>query len=175
MRRFAQVSGTSESVWDIGKRLESDWGSSACRVQLGLNKPTFPECSPHGRGGIPERSPCPRRPAPRQARAGCWRSATARWGSGAGCVRCSPTPASNAAGFTRYRMFLPCCRSRRTPARRRRWRRSRTPRTNATPTTLSRHSRPPTARSFPRPSPRSPTTSSSCWRSTTTRPNIGCI
>jgi hypothetical protein len=29
VRRFAQISGTSESLWDTGKRLESDWGSSA--------------------------------------------------------------------------------------------------------------------------------------------------
>jgi hypothetical protein len=28
VRRFAQVSGTSDSLWDTGKRLESDWGSS---------------------------------------------------------------------------------------------------------------------------------------------------
>jgi hypothetical protein len=26
VKRFAQVSGTSESLWDIGNRLESDWG-----------------------------------------------------------------------------------------------------------------------------------------------------
>jgi hypothetical protein len=29
VRRFAQFSGTSESLWDKGKRPESDWGSSA--------------------------------------------------------------------------------------------------------------------------------------------------
>jgi transposase-like protein len=41
---------------------------------------------------------------------------TARWGSGARCARCSRRPTSSAAGSTRYRMFLPRCRSRRTPA-----------------------------------------------------------
>jgi hypothetical protein len=103
----------------------------------------------------------------------CWRLATARWGSGARCVRSSQTPASSAAGFTRSRMFLLRCRSRRTPARRRRLLRSGTPRTNATPWTRSRSSRRPTARSSPRQSPRSPTTSSRCWRSTTTLPSTG--
>ena len=36
----------------------------------------------------------------------CWRSATARWGSGARCGRCSPRPASSAAGSTRYANVL---------------------------------------------------------------------
>jgi hypothetical protein len=39
VRRFAQVSGTSESLWDNGKRLESDWGSSGRR---------FKSCQPDG-------------------------------------------------------------------------------------------------------------------------------
>ena len=33
VRRFAQVSGISESLWDTGKRLESDWGSSGRRFK----------------------------------------------------------------------------------------------------------------------------------------------
>jgi nitroimidazol reductase NimA-like FMN-containing flavoprotein (pyridoxamine 5'-phosphate oxidase superfamily) len=33
VRRFAQISGTSESLWDIGKRLDSDWGSSGRRFK----------------------------------------------------------------------------------------------------------------------------------------------
>ena len=37
----------------------------------------------------------------------CSRSATARWGSGRPCGRCSPTPASSAAGGTSRPMFLP--------------------------------------------------------------------
>ena len=68
-----------------------------------------------------------------QAAAGCaprcWRSATARWGSGARCARCSRRPVSSAAGSTRYRMFLLRCRSRRILGRRRRSQRSGTPRT----------------------------------------------
>ena len=62
----------------------------------------------------------------------CWRSATARWGSGARCARCSPTPANNGAGFTRSRMFLPRCQNRRIRGPRRRLRRSGTPRTSGT-------------------------------------------
>jgi len=74
---------------------------------------------------------CKRRGMP----ARCWRSGTARSGSGARCARCSRTLASNVAGSTSYRMCLPCCRSRHTPGRRRRSRRSGTPRTNGTPST----------------------------------------
>jgi len=70
-----------------------------------------------------------------------WPSATGCWGFGARCARCSRTLASSAAGSTRSPMFLPHCRSRRTPARRRRSPRSGTPRTNATPWTRSRSSR----------------------------------
>jgi hypothetical protein len=33
VRRFAQISGTSESLWDTGKRLDSDWGSSGRRFK----------------------------------------------------------------------------------------------------------------------------------------------
>ena len=40
VRRFAQVSGASESLWDTGKRLESDWGSSGRR---------FKSCQPDSR------------------------------------------------------------------------------------------------------------------------------
>ena len=65
----------------------------------------------------------------------CWRSGTARSGSGARCARCSRTLVSNVAGSTSYRMCLPRCRSRHTPGRRRRSRRSGTPRTNGTPLT----------------------------------------
>jgi transposase-like protein len=57
--------------------------------------------------------------------------------------------------------------------RRRRSQKSGTPRTSSTRGTRLRGSRPPTGGSSPRRSPRSPTMSRSCWRSTTTRPSIG--
>ena len=60
----------------------------------------------------------------------CWPPGTGRSGSGARCARCSRTPASSVVGSTRYRMFLPRCRSRRTRGRRRRSQRSGTPRTS---------------------------------------------
>jgi hypothetical protein len=60
VRRFAQVSGTAESLWDTaGKRLESDWGSSGRR---------FKSCQPdqsYRRSvvvfGVPEIGPVPTR------------------------------------------------------------------------------------------------------------------
>ena len=61
------------------------------------------------------------------------------------------------------------------PGRRRRSQRSGTPRTSPTPATRSRSSSRPMVRSFRRRSPRSATTSSSCWRSTTSRPSTGFI
>ena len=64
--------------------------------------------------------------------------------------------------------------SPRTPARRRPWPRSGTPRTRTTPARPSRPSPPPTGRSSPRPPPRSPRMRRSCWRSMTTRPSTGC-
>ena len=81
-----------------------------------------------------------------------------------------PQARSSAVGSTRSPTFLVRCRSRRIRERRRRWRRSGTPRTAATPSTPCGRSRPPTGRSSPRPSRRSPTTSRSCSRSTTTAP-----
>ena len=45
----------------------------------------------------------------------CWRSATARLGSGKRCVRCSQPPASSAAGSMSKPISLPRCRNRRTP------------------------------------------------------------
>jgi Transposase, Mutator family len=86
-----------------------------------------------------------------------------------------PETREQRAGPTRYRMFVPRCRSRRTQGRRRRSRRSGTPMTSPTPATRSRSSSRPMVRSFRRRSPRSPTTSSSCWRSTTFRPSTGSI
>ena len=59
--------------------------------------------------------------------------------------------------------------------RRGRCRRSSTPRTASTPASRRRRSRSTTAPSFPRPSRRSPTTWTCCWRSTTTRPSTGSI
>ncbi len=49
-----------------------------------------------------------------------------------------------------------------------------TPRTASTPAAPWRRSSWPTAPSSARPSPRSPTTSTSCWRSTTSPPSTGC-
>jgi len=46
------------------------------------------------------------------------RSATAHWGSGRRCARCSRRPASSAAGSTSRPTCWPRCPSRRTPARR---------------------------------------------------------
>ena len=96
--------------------------------------------------------------ARRGMRAPCWPSATARWGSGMRCARCSPRPGSSGAGSTRPRMCWPRCRSLRTRGRRRPWRRSGAPRISRTPARRSRRSRPLTARSSPRPPRRSPTT-----------------
>jgi transposase-like protein len=67
------------------------------------------------------------------------------------------------------------CRDRRTRAPRRCSRRSGTPRARTTPWRRSRRSRPPTAPSSPRALRRSPTMWTNCSRSTTTRPNTGCI
>ena len=75
--------------------------------------------------------------------------------------------------LTRSPTSLPRCRSRRTPARRRPSPRSGTPRTATTPAAPSPRSKLPTARSSARPSRRSPTISTSCSRSTTTRPSTG--
>ena len=55
----------------------------------------------------------PRHDAPR-----CWRSATARSGSGRRSATCSPRPASSAAGGTRSATSSPRCRSRPTRPRR---------------------------------------------------------
>ena len=89
------------------------------------------------------------------------------------CARCSPTPASSGAGSTSAPTFLPPCRSRCIQVRRPRSRRSTTPRTATTPCGRSKRSRPTTAPSGPRRSRRSPSTSTCCWRSTTTQPSTG--
>jgi hypothetical protein len=47
--RFAQVSGTSESLWDTGKRLESDWGSSGRRFNSCQPDHCQPDCQPDQR------------------------------------------------------------------------------------------------------------------------------
>ncbi len=62
----------------------------------------------------------------------------------------------------------------RSQGRRRPCKRSTTPRTATTPSRPARRSRRPTARSGPRPSRRSPTTWTRCWRSTTSPPSTGC-
>ena len=62
----------------------------------------------------------------------CSRSATARWGSGRRSATCSPRPASSGAGGTRSATSSPRCPSPPSPARRRRWPRSTTPRTRPT-------------------------------------------
>ena len=62
-----------------------------------------------------------------------WPSATARWASGTGCVRCSPRPGRVAAGSIKRRMSWPRCRSPRTRGRRRPWPRSGAPRIRTTP------------------------------------------
>ena len=105
----------------------------------------------------------------------CWRSATGRWGSGPRCARCSPRPGRAAAGCTSWSTSWTACRNRPSPRPARPWRRSATPRTVSTPRRRSGTSPPPTAPSTPRRSPRSPTTRSSCWPSTTSRPSTGCI
>ena len=96
-------------------------------------------------------------------------------GSGARCGRSSRRPKSSAVGSIRSRISLLHCRNRLSPGRRKRSPRSGTPRTSPTRWMRSRSSGRPTAPSIPRRSPRSPTTSTSYWPSTTSRPNIGCI
>jgi transposase-like protein len=71
--------------------------------------------------------------ARRGMRAPCLPSATARWGSGPRCAKSSPRPGRLAAGSARSPTCSPPCRSPPTPARRRPWRRSGTPRTRTTP------------------------------------------
>jgi Transposase, Mutator family len=85
-----------------------------------------------------------------------------------------PQAATQRCWFHKIANVLGRCRSPRTRARRRPWPRSGTPRTRTTPARPSRPSPPPTGRSSPRPPPRSPTTRTSCWRSTTTGPSTGC-
>ena len=63
----------------------------------------------------------------------CWPSATGRWASGTGCARYSPRPGKHGAGSTRRPTRWPRCRSPRTRARRRPWRRSGALRTSRTP------------------------------------------
>lgn len=96
-----------------------------------------------------------------------WWSATARWACGRPWPRCSPQPSISGAGFTRPAMSRMPCRSPRSRARRRRCRRSTTPRTGPTQRRRSKGSRGPTVPSGPRLSRRSPTMPRNCWRSTT--------
>jgi hypothetical protein len=99
----------------------------------------------------------------------CSPSAMARWGSGRRSARCSPRPASSGAGSTRSPTSSTRSRSRPCRARRRRWPRSGTPKTRSTRRPRPARSPLTTARSGPRPSRRSSTTSTCSWGSTTTR------
>ncbi|MDH6228887.1 putative transposase [Streptomyces sp. MJP52] len=111
--------------------------------------------------------------ARRGMRAPSWRSVMAPWASGRPWPRCSLTAASRGAGFTKRSMSSTPCRSPRNSARRRPSRRSATPSTASMPRRRSRRSPSYTARSFPRPSRRSPMTRTNCWRSMTFRPSTG--
>ena len=116
----------------------------------------------------------------RGMRASVLAAETGRWDSGARCARCSRRPASSVAGSTRYRMLLPAL-----PKSRARGRRSaRKDLSAAQRSEGAAHPRErgqtvrgdlSMVRSFRRRSPRSATTSSSCWRSTTSRPSTGFI
>jgi hypothetical protein len=102
-----------------------------------------------------------------------WPSATAGWGCGPPCGRCSGPPATSATGSTRPQACWRPCPPACTPGRGRRWPRSGMPPTATTPSAPSRRSPATTASSGPRRSPRSPTTPRRCCALTTSRPSIG--
>ena len=109
-----------EDQLDADRQIKCRSASSASSKRASMVVDAFDSDRRLPRGHRVVGGPAARLPPPGMTRAGAGRSATARWGFGARCARCSRTPASSAAGSTRSRMFLPRCRSRHARARRRR-------------------------------------------------------